>query len=93
MTPHIEAKPGDYAEDILLPGDPARAEWIAETFLSDVRVVNRVRGAIGLTGTYQGRRVERLDVLCQVLQGHGRRSAAGAGYAAPNLQAALPVRR
>lgn len=57
MTPHIEAKPGDYADDILLPGDPARAEWIAETFLSNVRVVNRVRGAIGLTGTYQGRRV------------------------------------
>ena len=57
MTPHIEAAAGDYAEDILLPGDPARAEWIAETFLSDVRVVNRVRGAIGLTGTCQGRAV------------------------------------
>ena len=57
MTPHIEAAAGDYAEDILLPGDPARAEWIAETFLSDVRVVNRVRGAIGLTGTFQGRPV------------------------------------
>ena len=57
MTPHIEAAPGDYAEDILLPGDPARAEWIAETFLDNVKVVNRVRGATGLTGTYKGRRV------------------------------------
>ena len=57
MTPHIEAAAGDYAEDILLPGDPARAEWIAETFLTDVKVVNRVRGATGLTGTLNGRRV------------------------------------
>ncbi len=50
MTPHIEAAPGDYAEDILLPGDPARAEWIAETFLENVKIVNRVRGATGLQG-------------------------------------------
>lgn len=57
MTPHIEAQVGDYAEDILLPGDPMRAKWIAETFLDDVKVVNRVRGATGLTGTYKARRV------------------------------------
>ena len=57
MTPHIEANHGDYAEDVLLPGDPMRAEWIADTFLDNVKVVNRVRGATGLTGTYQGRRV------------------------------------
>ena len=56
MTPHIEAAAGDYAEDILLPGDPARANGSLRPS-SDVRVVNRVRGAIGLTGMYQGRPV------------------------------------
>ena len=54
MTPHLEASPGDYAPTVLLPGDPLRAEWIAETFLSDVRCVNRVRGCYGYTGTFRG---------------------------------------
>lgn len=57
MTPHNEAKPGDYAETVLLPGDPDRAEWIVRTFLKDARVVNRVRGALGFTGTYKGKPV------------------------------------
>ena len=54
MTPHIEAAPGDYAPVALLPGDPQRAQWIAETFLNSPRCVNRFRGALGFTGTYQG---------------------------------------
>ncbi len=40
MTPHNQAKPGDYADAVLLPGDPLRAKWIAETFLADARQVN-----------------------------------------------------
>jgi purine-nucleoside phosphorylase len=54
MTIHIGAKPGDIAQTVLLPGDPYRARWAAETFLSDVRVVNEVRGMLGFTGTWKG---------------------------------------
>jgi purine-nucleoside phosphorylase len=54
MTVHIGAKPGDIAETVLLPGDPYRARWAAETFLQDVRLVNEVRGMLGFTGTWQG---------------------------------------
>jgi purine-nucleoside phosphorylase len=57
MTPHNHAKPGDYAEAVLLPGDPLRAKWIAETFLTDARLVNSVRNCLGYTGTYQGKPV------------------------------------
>ena len=57
MTPHIEAKKGDYAEVVLLPGDPLRAKWIAETFLENPKLVNRVRNCLGYTGTYQGKPV------------------------------------
>ena len=57
MTPHIEASKGDYAEAVLLPGDPLRARWIAETFLAEPRCVNTVRNCLGYTGTYQGKRV------------------------------------
>ena len=57
MTPHNEAKPGDYAEAVLLPGDPLRAKWIAETFLDNPRLVNSVRNCLGYTGTYQGKPV------------------------------------
>ncbi len=54
MTVHIGAKPGDIAETVLLPGDPYRAKWAAETFLSDARLVNEVRGMLGFTGTWKG---------------------------------------
>ncbi|MET3581735.1 purine-nucleoside phosphorylase [Mesorhizobium robiniae] len=54
MTPHNEASRGDYAETVLLPGDPQRAEWMAETFLEAPRCVNRRRGALGFTGLFQG---------------------------------------
>src|SRR5688500_13866849 len=57
MTPHNHAKAGDYAEAILLPGDPLRAKWIAETFLAEPRLVNSVRNCLGFTGTYNGRPV------------------------------------
>ena len=56
-TPHINAKAGDFAETILLPGDPLRAKFIADNFLSDVKQVNSVRNMFGFTGTYQGKPV------------------------------------
>ncbi|UCI05518.1 DeoD-type purine-nucleoside phosphorylase [Mesorhizobium sp. B1-1-8] len=57
MTPHIEAGRGDYAETVLLPGDPERALWMAETFLEAPRCVNRRRGALGFTGLFRGKPV------------------------------------
>jgi purine-nucleoside phosphorylase len=57
MTPHNEAKSGDYAEAVLLPGDPLRAKWIAENFLADARQVNGVRNCLGFTGSWAGQRV------------------------------------
>ena len=54
MTPHINAKKGDIAETVLMPGDPRRAKWAAENFLTDARLVNEVRGMFGFTGTYKG---------------------------------------
>lgn len=56
-TPHNSARPGDYAEAVLLPGDPLRAKWVAETFLKDARQVNAVRNCLGYTGTWNGRPV------------------------------------
>ena len=57
MTPHNEAKPGDYAETVLLPGDPLRAKWIAENFFDNARQVNGVRNCLGFTGTWKGKPV------------------------------------
>ncbi|MEY8835371.1 purine-nucleoside phosphorylase [Phaeobacter italicus] len=54
MTVHIGAEKGEIAETVLLPGDPYRAKWAAETFLKDVRLVNEVRGMLGFTGTWNG---------------------------------------
>lgn len=56
-TPHINAKPGDFAETVLFPGDPLRAKFIAETFLEDARLVTDVRNMFGYTGTYKGKAV------------------------------------
>lgn len=53
-TPHNEAVKGDFAKTVLMPGDPLRARFIAETFLEDARLVNNVRGIQGYTGTYHG---------------------------------------
>ena len=57
MTPHNSAKAGDYADSVLLPGDPLRARWIAENFFEDAVEVNAVRNCLGYTGTYKGQRV------------------------------------
>lgn len=57
MTPHISAKPGDFAETVLMPGDPRRAEWAAKTFLTDAHLVTDVRGMLGFTGTHKGKPV------------------------------------
>jgi purine-nucleoside phosphorylase len=56
-TPHIKPNGAEIAETILLPGDPLRAKFIAETFLTDVVQFNEVRGMLGFTGTYNGKRI------------------------------------
>ena len=56
-TPHISAKPGDFGKTVLMPGDPLRAKFIAETFLENPVLVNNVRGVQGHTGTYKGAKV------------------------------------
>lgn len=56
-TPHINAKEGDFARTVLMPGDPLRAKFIAETFLENAQLVNNVRGVQGYTGEYHGKRV------------------------------------
>ncbi|XAW89977.1 purine-nucleoside phosphorylase [Vibrio sp. CDRSL-10 TSBA] len=62
-TPHINAEPGDFADVVLMPGDPLRAKYIAQYFLQDVRAVCDVRNMLGFTGTYKGRKVS--------VMGHG----------------------
>jgi purine-nucleoside phosphorylase len=57
MTPHIRAAVGEIAETVLMPGDPLRAKWAAETFLDDSHLVNDVRGMLGFTGTWRGHAV------------------------------------
>lgn len=57
MSIHIGAEKGQIAETVLMPGDPYRAKWAAETFLKDVECVNQVRGMLGFTGTWNGNRV------------------------------------
>lgn len=54
MTIHIGAEPGQIAETVLMPGDPLRAKWAAETFLKDAVLVNNTRGMMGFTGTWNG---------------------------------------
>ncbi|MFT4414070.1 purine-nucleoside phosphorylase [Fredinandcohnia humi] len=57
MSVHIGAKAGEIADTVLLPGDPLRAKFIAETFLEDIHCYNNVRGMLGYTGTYKGKKV------------------------------------
>ena len=57
MTPHNHAQAGDYAPAVLLPGDPLRAKWIAETFFDAPKLVNSVRNCLGYTGTWKGKPV------------------------------------
>ncbi|MBP3540702.1 MAG: purine-nucleoside phosphorylase [Clostridia bacterium] len=63
MTPHNTAEKGQIAKTVLMPGDPLRAKWIAETFLTDAVCFNQTRGMLGYTGTYKGKRVS--------VMGHG----------------------
>ena len=56
-TPHINAERGDFARTVLMPGDPLRAKFIAETYLDSPKLVNTVRNILGFTGTYNGKRV------------------------------------
>ena len=62
-TPHIEARYGDIAETVIMPGDPLRAKFMAENFLKDIEQFNGVRGMLGYTGTYNDKRVS--------IMGHG----------------------
>lgn len=57
MSVHISAQPGDVADVVLLPGDPLRAEYVAKTFLTEAVLYNRVRGMLGFTGYFGGRRI------------------------------------
>ncbi|WP_340202292.1 purine-nucleoside phosphorylase [Ascidiimonas sp. W6] len=57
MSLHIEAKKGEIAETVLMPGDPLRAKWIAESYLTNVNCYNKVRGMLGFTGMYKGKRI------------------------------------
>jgi purine-nucleoside phosphorylase len=56
-TPHIEAQAGEFAETVLMPGDPLRAKFIADNFLDDVKCITQVRNMLGYTGTYKGKRI------------------------------------
>ena len=60
MSVHINARKGDIAETILLPGDPLRAKWIAETFFENPVCFNEVRGMYGYTGTYNGKQISAM---------------------------------
>ncbi len=60
MSVHIEAKKGEIAETILLPGDPLRAKWIANTFFDNPKRFNNVRGMLGYTGTYKGKSISTM---------------------------------
>lgn len=57
MSTHISATPGEIAPDVLLPGDPLRAKYIAETYLEDAFCINQIRGMSGYTGTYKDRKI------------------------------------
>jgi len=56
-TPHIEAKPNEFAKTVLMPGDPLRAKYIADNYLDNAKCVTRVRNILGYTGTYKGKPV------------------------------------
>ena len=75
-TPHNSAKKGDFAKTVLMPGDPLRAKFIAETFLDEPKLVNNVRGVQGYTGTYKGVPVSVMA------SGMGMRACTNSNYAA-----------
>jgi purine-nucleoside phosphorylase len=77
MSTHIGAQPGEIAPHVLLPGDPLRAKWIAETFLDDPRCYSEVRGMLGFTGTWRGQPI----------------SVQGSGMGQPSLAIYVPRSR
>ena len=60
-TPHNQAEKGQIAKTVLMPGDPLRAKFIAETFLEDAKLVNQVRNMLAFTGTYKGKEVINVE--------------------------------
>ena len=56
-TPHINAKPEDFGQTVLMPGDPLRSKFIAENFLKNAELINNVRGIQGYIGSYQGEKI------------------------------------
>ncbi|KEK28033.1 purine-nucleoside phosphorylase [Shewanella xiamenensis] len=74
MTAHINAQPTDFAENVIMPGDPLRAKYIAETYLTDAVEVTNVRNMLGYTGYYQGQRISvmghGMGISSMVLYGH-----------------------
>ena len=66
MTPHIEAKKGEIAKTVLMPGDPLRAKYIAENFLENAKLVNQVRNIFAYTGTYKKLLLWHQEWECQV---------------------------
>ena len=61
-TPHNQAEKGEIAAKVLMPGDPLRAKFIAETFLEDAKLVNEVRNMYAYTGTYKGHPVTVMEI-------------------------------
>ncbi|MGL5669534.1 MAG: purine-nucleoside phosphorylase [Shewanella sp.] len=74
MTAHINAQPTDFAETVIMPGDPLRAKYIAKTYLTDAVEVTNVRNMLGYTGYYQGQRISvmghGMGISSMVLYGH-----------------------
>ena len=65
-TPHNTAKKGDIAKKVLMPGDPLRAKYIAETYLENPVCFNTVRNMFGYTGTYKGEQVSAVEWVCRL---------------------------
>ena len=68
-TPHISSKTGDFANTVLMPGDPLRAKFIAENFLTNAVLINDVRGIGGYTGTFDGVRISLWQVVWNAFYG------------------------
>ena len=87
-TPHNEAASGAFAKTALMPGDPLRAKFIAETFLEDAKLVNNVRGIQGYTGTYRGTPVSVMACGCVPAANIPRRRTA---WASTSIRCATPA--
>ena len=92
-TPHIKAKPEDFAPTVLMPGDPLRSKFIAETFLEDAVLVNNVRGVQGYTGNYKGKKVitKTLEALLNYFCSEGYDKLQEVFYAEGFVMTALSV--